>query len=39
MQSFLTVLVQTFSLYPATCPVIFDRMIVLVVVECVILCR
>jgi len=25
------------SLYPATCPVIFDRMIVVVVVECVIL--
>jgi len=29
--------VQMLSLYPATCPVIFDRMIVVVVVECVIL--
>jgi hypothetical protein len=34
---FLTGLVQMFSLYPATCPVIFDRMTGLVVVECVIL--
>jgi hypothetical protein len=35
--SLLTGLVQMFSLYPAACPVIFDRMIVLVFVECIIL--
>jgi len=33
----LTGLVQLFSLYPAACPLIFGRMIVLVVVECIIL--
>jgi len=35
--SLLTVLVQMLSLYLATCPVISDGMIVVVVVECVIL--